>query len=258
MKDKIKKYVSQLFAQGRISGFWALREQEGHVGPHLFTSEDRLDDLVLGDENGPGAVRYPLTKLLRPIYEADPTAVYAVLVRGCEERSLRRLFLDSVYQPDHIIPVGFACPEALAEACECAQPWPNALVAGDPAPAHPPRDEDAPLNLHQALTDWFDTFDRCVMCFGCRNICPVCSCQECTLQDEQFIPQRELPTSRNFLMTRAMHMVNRCVYCGMCEHACPAGIPLKGLYRLVARMSGRGLVFPQAGASQSASAPAEA
>jgi Fe-S oxidoreductase len=28
-----------------------------------------------------------------------------------------------------------------------------------------------------------------------------------------------------------MHMVGRCVDCGLCEEACPSGIPLRTLYK---------------------------
>jgi Fe-S oxidoreductase len=39
-------------------------------------------------------------------------------------------------------------------------------------------------------------------------------------------------------------MVDACVYCGLCEQACPADIPLKDLYRFVARVVGQGGILP--------------
>jgi formate hydrogenlyase subunit 6/NADH:ubiquinone oxidoreductase subunit I len=53
-------------------------------------------------------------------------------------------------------------------------------------------------------------------------------------------------------MTRAMHMVGRslCIYCGLCEEACPADIPLKSLYKLVSKMVGQEAVTPEGRAAQ--------
>ena len=36
-----------------------------------------------------------------------------------------------------------------------------------------------------------------------------------------------------FHITRFAHMVTSCVACGMCEQACPSGIPLLSIYKAV-------------------------
>ncbi len=36
-----------------------------------------------------------------------------------------------------------------------------------------------------------------------------------------------------FHLVRALHMIGRCVDCGLCEEACPAEIPLRMLYKRV-------------------------
>ena len=87
-------------------------------------------------------------------------------------------------------------------------------------------------------------FDACIRCYACREVCPVCSCVECAIDPgERAITPRTTPSEkagapkwacreRNisenavYLTTRAMHMAGRCVRCGWCERACPAGLPL--------------------------------
>lgn len=256
MQDQIAEHVKELLGRGEIAGFLALRRgADGHIGPYLFRRPDELRHLSLGDRHQPGDSRYPLPKLISRLLAAEPQARFGILVRGCEERALLRLMSDDRVHPvsrRRVVMVGFACPAELAQSCQCQKPWPDHLVAGRPAPPAPPPPEPEG-DLAQQLEDWFQICQRCLKCFGCRDVCPVCSCLECTLEEESFLPQRELPPDRHFLLTRAVHMIDRCVYCGLCEMTCPAHIPLKGLYRLVARLMAPEAAAPQPlpGAAQS-------
>jgi formate dehydrogenase subunit beta len=275
MKNKIAEHVKDLLAQGVIDGFLALREEgDGQVAPYLFSDPAELISLNLGDCKAPGDARYPLIKVLSRLVAAEPHKTFGVLVRGCDERALNRLTNDDRVHPLNnrkVVAVGFSCPPELAQACQCAKPWPDALVAGEKTPGvvqpESRTDEDVLTAMNHwpdtedvvtALNNWFASADRCIKCFGCRNVCPVCSCYECTIENEAYVPQRELPASRDFLMTRAMHMVDRCVYCGLCEQACPAGIPLKTLYRLVTKLTGREGMLPQAPQTEAPAASQEA
>ncbi len=245
MKEQIIDHVKKLLAAGAIDGFLALKLDGEHIGPYLFTEPDELEALNLGDLDVPGDSRYPLVKSLTRLMNAYPDKTFGILVRGCDERALfRRYHDDRVHplDPKRVVPVGMACPEWLAGKHQCAKPWPNALVTGEKVAGVPvAQDEDE--DIFAKLEEWNHIMDRCIKCFGCRNSCPVCSCLECTMESEAFVPQKRLPIDRNFLFTRAMHMVDRCVYCGLCEEACPADIPLKDLYRLVARIAGGGFPF---------------
>jgi ferredoxin len=249
MREEIAKHAAGLLQSGEIDGFLALADQgEGKVAPYLFSDPAELASLSLGDLDQPAQARYPLVKIAARLLEARPSLKLGVLVRGCDERALLRLTRDDRVHPlagRRLVPVGLACPGELARDHACAQPWPEALVAGEKAaPAAPAAESDE--DLLAELAEWLPTLDRCLKCHGCRDVCPVCSCYECTLETEAHVPQRELPASHSFLLTRAMHMVDRCVYCGLCEEACPAGIPLKGLYRLAAKLAGREGMLPQA------------
>lgn len=242
MKEEIIAYVKDLFESGRIKGFVALKEAHGHIGPHVFYESEDLDCLSLGDKDSPGDARYPLIRVVANLQAAYPRDTYAVLVRGCNERAYLRLAEDERVKPinpDHIIPVGFSCPEELALECQCHKPYPDALVAGEPTPGvQTARGEEPEADLLDQMDEWLAIMNRCVKCFGCRDICPVCECKECTVEREVLVPQRELPPDPSFLLTRAVHMVDRCVFCGLCENVCPAHIPLKELYRLVAKSIG--------------------
>ena len=41
---------------------------------------------------------------------------------------------------------------------------------------------------------WASEFDRCVLCYACRNVCPACFCQRCFVEESE--PQWILPVPR--------------------------------------------------------------
>lgn len=92
-------------------------------------------------------------------------------------------------------------------------------------------------------------FDRCINCYNCRNMCPVCYCRECVFNTDVFHHQPvqyhqwaekkgsiKLPTDTIFYhLTRMAHMSHACVGCGQCSNACPGDIDVFELFKSVAR-----------------------
>jgi len=81
---------------------------------------------------------------------------------------------------------------------------------------------------------WQGKFNSCIRCYACRNVCPMCYCEECILDktNPTWI-QRSVNISENtsFQLARAFHLAGRCVECGECERVCPVNIPLSRLNR---------------------------
>ena len=91
------------------------------------------------------------------------------------------------------------------------------------------------MEIWERFQFWTDEFSKCVKCYGCRDICPMCFCKECSIEEDKLVNTGELPPEIPiFHLTRAVHMVGRCIDCGLCEEACPADIPLRTLYKKVA------------------------
>lgn len=237
MTEQVRKTVQKLLDSGKISGFVGLKKKYGHIGPHFFRREDDLDQLSTGDFNGAGDARYPLNKLLIHLARAYPQDSFGVLVRGCDERGLKTLYTWNQLNPDNVIPVGIACPQELADRCECEKPFPDETVEGSKATAAAADSVNRldALDLGGRFDHWMQEFYKCVKCYGCRDICPMCFCKECSLEDKELVVTDELPPEIPiFHLTRAMHMAGRCIDCGLCSEACPADIPLRTLYKKVA------------------------
>ncbi len=92
-------------------------------------------------------------------------------------------------------------------------------------------------------------FDRCINCYNCRNMCPVCYCKECVFNTDVFYHQPvqyhqwaekkgsiKLPTDTVFYhLTRLAHISHACVGCGQCSNACPSDIDVFEVFKSVAQ-----------------------
>jgi formate dehydrogenase subunit beta len=233
MNSSMKEKARQLLEEGKVSGFLGLMGN-GHPAPHLFTRDNMedLESLVVG------SVRYPLNKLLMHVVRKYPEDTFAVMVRGCDERGLIELFKWNQLDPEKIIMAGVACPQELAEACECKRPYPQEFVSGEQVRGI----EDSQrvkaieaLGQEERLSYWLAQFEKCIKCYGCRDVCPMCFCNDCTLEDPHLVSSADLPPeSPIFHMTRAIHMAGRCIDCGLCDEVCPSNIPVRTLYKKVA------------------------
>ncbi|MBC2705439.1 4Fe-4S binding protein [Desulfobacula sp.] len=237
MIDQVKQKINELFSEGSVKGVVALAHVSGHVTPCLFQKGDDLQGLSLGDLQTSGDARYPLNKVLITIARQYPDDVFGILVRGCDERGLYALYRLKQLEPDKVVPIGICCPQSLALQCECKKPYPDEIIAGEKLEGvlqkHVQDVED--MDRSERFSFWKGQFLKCVKCYGCRDICPMCFCRECSLECEDLVSKGSLPVDIPvFHLTRAMHMADRCIDCGLCDEACPSDIPLRLLYKKIA------------------------
>jgi ferredoxin len=103
------------------------------------------------------------------------------------------------------------------------------------------------LSVKDRFEFWKEQFDKCIRCYACRSVCPMCYCTECVVDTINFAVtpittseekaqkikwiEKSPETSENFVyhMVRAMHLAGRCIDCAECERVCPVDIPIRFL-----------------------------
>jgi formate dehydrogenase (coenzyme F420) beta subunit len=185
----------------------------------------------------------------------------ALVVKGCDAKAVAGLLREAQLTRDRVVLIGVRCggvveehdaatppgltPETVmprCHGCDIREPHLYDHLIGDPQP-EPPEPSlsiEERIAALEALTPeqrweyWTAQFAKCVRCYACRQVCPLCVCERCVADKSR--PQWIETASHtrgnlSWNVTRAMHLAGRCVGCGECERFCPAGIPLTLLNR---------------------------
>ncbi|GBE57969.1 4Fe-4S binding domain protein [bacterium BMS3Abin01] len=103
-------------------------------------------------------------------------------------------------------------------------------IPTDTVRPHPLHDMFVSLTPAERRSFWREQFSRCIRCYACREVCPMCFCRDVCIMQTQ-IPRWaggavDAKQSEMIQLIRVNHLAGRCTGCGECERACPVGIPL--------------------------------
>ena len=160
------------------------------------------------------------------------------------KKAVRGEILQAVEEEDQIIVEGEGFKKALnrndflypsCQVCTHRTPLQVNVLVGDPV-------EESPLTrTHPEIMEFekkspeerWNFFEkessRCIRCYACREVCPMCYCTECFVDSSnpKWIAKGLSPSDLEFYhIVRAYHQTGRCSGCGACERACPMEIRL--------------------------------
>lgn len=149
----------------------------------------------------------------------------------------------------------FPAAEVMAERCiECRHTYPvvsdvlfGEKTGREPAEPFASVDKIDTMSAEEKQAFWKEQMDRCIRCYACRSVCPMCFCDECvvdsinlavspaTTAEEKAdrIKWIDRGPSRGdnfgYHLVRAIHLAGRCIDCGECERVCPLDISVRFL-----------------------------
>jgi len=183
----------------------------------------------------------------------------AIVVKRCDATAVVGLLQENQVARERVVLIGVSCPGvrddgALALKCyPCDGEVPSICdwtvtpagarkgavpsgakraVAADPREALVAALESLPAEDRR--TYWQDQFARCLRCYACRAVCPLCYCAVCVAEKNrpQWVPAGiDAEGNAVWNVTRALHLVGRCGGCDECARVCPADVRLDLLNR---------------------------
>jgi NAD-dependent dihydropyrimidine dehydrogenase PreA subunit len=231
----------------------------GYTRPAFIYQVNDVERLVWSQ-----ACTHNLTSYIRHILQGisddeTTTQKVAVVIKPCDSRAINVLLSENQFSREQVHLIGVTCEgivdgagyihvdsDVLQARCQrCSERVP---IVYDTLIGEPPQVEAVDVYSDLETIDnltatersefWLSHFDRCIRCYACRQVCPMCHCPVCLYERDDSLWTGmgiRLNEKRTFHLGRAYHLAGRCIGCDECERVCPMNIPISLLNLMLAR-----------------------
>ncbi|MHC4625365.1 MAG: 4Fe-4S dicluster domain-containing protein [Planctomycetota bacterium] len=265
--EPLQRAAAELLNEGKVTVVIGYGQNgESEFSPPMFARTAEEAERLVFDDRCFGNLSVYLSK--EPVRRMGKIGI---VVKGCDLRAVNVLLREHVVKREDIVLIGVPCAgqgdPLLGKCSVCEQRNPEGCdtVVGDQV--QQPQidagqrygqaaDIDA-KSIEERWEYWSGQLSKCIRCYACRNVCPLCYCKRCIT--EKTIPQwietsAHLRGNIAWNVARAFHLTGRCVNCGECERACPMDIPLGAINQKMAQLMDEWYDF-QSGLSSEDKAP---
>lgn len=256
LRENLRRTAVELLESGRAGVVIGHRRgsMPGRLVPVMASTAAECRELEWGE----GALNNLVTYAATALKGAEKAAL---VVKACELHALTGLIREGQVARERLLLVGLQCPGvrpegALAAKClGCSGAphpacdlllTPEGVCEGGNGAAAPAANDDArdrqiaaleALPADERWLYWQRQFARCLRCYACRAVCPLCYCSTCVADKHrpQWVPTTiDARGNGVWNVIRAMHLAGRCTGCDECARVCPADIRLDLINRKLA------------------------
>ena len=228
MNNKLQEQAKDLLTQKQVDIIIGYEKgyDDFHTRPVFISNDEDVDKLIINEYcTNNLAVYLPIHKKLK----------VGIVAKGCDIASIRELINEHQIPEENVVIIDAEEGTEGSEKLKVkSEKWEKEEGTEDDRAV----EEFEKLSAEEKEAFWNKEFERCIRCYACRQVCPICYCPDCFVN-------RTMPKYLNetvnrdknklFSMIRMMHVFGRCTDCRACDNACPVGIPLHLLTKKIAK-----------------------